>query len=47
MQIKHNKSNIFIYADCHYNVDELIFKKRNNCQKKSQYAVIELMTKHC
>ena len=45
MQTKHNKNNTFTYADCHYNVDELMFKK--NYQSKSQCAVIELITKYC
>ena len=47
MQTKHNKNNTFIYTDCYYNADESVFRKEDNCQKKSQCAVIELMIKHC
>ena len=47
MQTKHNESNTFTYADCHYNIDESVFKRKNNCQEKSQCAVIELMIKYC
>ena len=33
MQIKYNKNNIFTHADYHYNINESVFKRKNNCQK--------------
>ena len=47
MQTKHNESDTFIHTDCHYNADESVFRREDNCQEKPQCAVIELMTKHC
>ena len=44
---KCNENNTFMYADCHYNADGSVFRKKDNCQKKSQCTVIKLMTKHC
>ena len=47
MQTKCNKNNTFMYTDCHYNAGGSVFKRKDNYQKKSQCAVIELMIKHC